>query len=99
MKRRRHVPTVSRDTFKASAIAILLAPSTDIMTICARRTRACGSERERVLAEMRLAGVLRNAAVRLLPPLGWAVPMAAHLTFRCSDDSRTAVLALEQVGL
>lgn len=31
--------------------------------------------------EIRLPGVLRNAAVRRLPALGWLAPMGAHFTF------------------
>jgi SAM-dependent methyltransferase len=31
--------------------------------------------------EIRLPGILRNAAVRQLPALGWLVPMGAHFTF------------------
>ena len=70
MNRRRHVPTVSRDTFKASAIAMLLAPSTDISTICARRTRACGSERERVITTSWSRSESDNASATFGRPRG-----------------------------
>ena len=34
----------------------------------------------RKLREIRLGGVLRSAAVRAFPPLGWWVPIGAHIT-------------------
>lgn len=32
--------------------------------------------------EMRLPGVLRNALVRIAPPVGWWIPMGAHVSFQ-----------------
>jgi len=49
MKRRRHTPTVSLETFNVFPMAMSLDPSADISTISARLTGACGSERDLVI--------------------------------------------------